>query len=76
MNACSQTKATVTYSRESDAAVTALRCSSGLLEVVVDELSTGSLDDAPPVGGCVVGSALAESDTLSHCCFLRIRGQR
>ena len=55
-----------TYTRESDATVTALGCSSGLLEVLVDELSTRRLYDAPPVRGGVVGITLADCNALGH----------
>jgi len=51
---------------ESITAVTALGRRSKLLQVVNDQLSTRSLNDAPPVGGGVVWLTLAEGDTLSH----------
>lgn len=37
-----------------------------LLQVVDDELSTGGLDDPPPVGGGVVRLSLSEGDSLGH----------
>jgi len=44
--------------------------------MVVDELSTGRLYDAPAVRGGVVGLAFAEGDTLSHLGDCEICGQR
>lgn len=35
--------------------------------MMVDKLATGGLDDSSAVGGGVVRSPLAESDTLGHC---------
>ena len=55
-----------TYTGESDTAVTALGSSPSLLQVVVHQLATGGLDDAPLVGGGVVRGALADGDSLGH----------
>jgi hypothetical protein len=55
-----------TYTGESNTTITALRSSSSLLQVVVHQLATGGLDDAPLVGGGVVGGALADGDSLGH----------
>lgn len=52
--------------RESKTTVTALGGRSNLLQVVNDQLASGSLDDPPPVGGGVVRLSLAESDSLGH----------
>jgi len=51
---------------ESNSAITAFGGSRKLFEVVVDKLATWSLDHSSAVGSGVVGSTLAESDTLSH----------
>ena len=58
----------VAYTGESDTTVTALGGSSKLFDVVVDELATRGLDHPSTVRGGVVGSPLAESNTLGHCC--------
>ena len=55
-----------TYTRESNAAVTALWRSGKLFEVVVHKLATWRLHDPSAGGGGVVGSALAEGDALGH----------
>lgn len=57
----------MTYTRESDTAVTALGGSGELFQMVVDKLATRGLDHPPAVGGGVVRRALAEGDTLGHC---------
>lgn len=44
--------------------------------MVVDELSTGCLYDAPAARGGVVGLAFAEGDTLSHLGDCESWGQR
>lgn len=54
------------YTRELDAAVTALGRSGELLEVLVDELATRSLHNPSAVGSGVVWRALAEGDALGH----------
>ena len=56
----------LTYTRESDTAVSTLGSSSELLEMVVYQLATRSFNNAPPVGGGVVGCALADRDSLGH----------
>jgi hypothetical protein len=58
-----------TYTRECNTAITAFGRGGELLEVVVDELAAGGLDHSPPVGGGVVGCALAEGYTLGHVLF-------
>jgi hypothetical protein len=55
-----------TYTWETDSAITAFGLSGGFLDVVVDELAAGCFDDAPAVGGGVVGVAFAEGDALGH----------
>ncbi len=55
-----------TYTRQRDTAVTALGRGGELFEVVVDKLATRRLHHPTAVRGGVVGSALAESDALSH----------
>jgi len=52
--------------RQRDTAVTALGHCSGLLEVVVDQLPSGSFDNTPAVGSGVVRRALAEGYALGH----------
>ena len=59
--------ATGTYARQSDTTVTALRRGGELFQVVVDKLSTGSLDYPSAVRGGVVRRSLAEGDSLGHC---------
>lgn len=55
-----------TYTRQSDTAVTALGRGSKLFQVVVDKLTTWCLHNPSAVGGGVIGSSLAEGDTLGH----------
>ena len=55
-----------TYTRELDAAVTALGGSGKLFQVVVDKLATRSLHNPSAVGSGVVRRALAEGDALGH----------
>lgn len=55
-----------TYTRQRNAAVAALGRSRKLFEVVVDKLATWRLHNPSAVGSGVVGSPLAEGDTLGH----------
>lgn len=55
-----------TYSWKTDTTVTAFWPAGGLFEVVIYEFATRGLDHSPAVGGGVVGSALAKSNTLGH----------
>lgn len=62
--------------RESETTVTALGSRSNLLQVVDDQLASGSLDDPPPVGGGVIRLSLAESDSLGHFWSVVGEGER
>jgi hypothetical protein len=57
---------TVTHTRQSNTAVTALGRGGKLFDVVVDKPATRGLYDAPLVRSSVVRVALAERDALSH----------
>ena len=61
-----------THPIELGAAVTTLGCSRELFDVVVAEVTAGSLDNAPPRRCGVIRLAFAEGDTLGHCCKLEI----
>jgi len=52
--------------RQSDSTVTAFRCGTALLQMVIHEIATGSFDHSSAVRLGVVGLALAESDSLGH----------
>lgn len=55
-----------TYTSKGVTTVTTLGGRHELLDVVDHKLAAGGLHHTPPVGGGVVGLALAEGDTLSH----------
>ena len=44
--------------------------------MVIDEFSTGGLDDTATVGSGVIRVALAQSHSLSHCFCLQTREVR
>ena len=54
------------HSGKGNSTVTALGGSGELFQVVVDKLSSGGLHYTSACGGGVVGSALAEGDSLGH----------
>lgn len=58
-----------THASELGTTVTALGGGGELFDVMVDEDTTGGLDDAAAVRGGVVRLALAEGDALGHCWF-------
>ena len=57
-----------THAGQRNATVTALGGSCRILDVVVDQLAAGRLDDTTAVRGRVVRVALAERDALGHFC--------
>ena len=61
-----------THPIELGAAVTTLGCSRELFDVVIAEVTAGSLDNAPSRRCGVIRLAFAEGDTLGHCCKLEI----
>ena len=56
-----------TYTGESNSAITTFGSGSELFDMVVDKFPAWCLDNSSTVGSGVIGSALAEGNTLGHC---------
>jgi hypothetical protein len=63
-----------THPTELGTAITTLGRSRELFDVVVAEDAARGLDNAPSRRRGVIGLALAEGDTLGHCCGV-VRGK-